>query len=324
MIIAPLFFAISLFQAGPQSADYTGPKKRAAVSGFDLNIKELRIYSDYTPSGAPAAASIDIDSPSEFGTGMADMLVTALIDSKRFIVLERRDMKDIESELDLQKSNAVGEDSTVKAGKLLGAQVLVRGSLTELSYKKNVTGLGGGVIEDVQASQATYAAICAVDIKLIDVETGQVLDSVKGEGKTVNKTKSIGFTAKQFSFGTSSFETSSIAKAIRMSIQDGVKKLLERTDKMPWEARIASISSDLLYLNFGANSGIKEGTVLEVFRPGKAIVDPQTKVVLGREEDVVLGKCRVRTLNPKFSIAVVTEGTGLEVGDGVRLPKTGK
>ena len=124
---------------------------------------------------------------------------------------------------------------------------------------------------------------------------------------------------KLVSFGTSSFESSSIAKAIRAAIQDGVKKLLTRTDKLPWEARIASISSNQLYLNFGADTGIKEGAVLEIFRPGKAIVDPQTKVVLGREDDVVLGKCRVQTLKPKFTIALVTDGTGFEVADGVRL-----
>src|SRR5690349_4190586 len=110
MIIAPIALAFVLSQTGnptapvrqvpPQIAQYTGPKKRAAVSGFDLNIRELRIYSDYTPSGKPTAANMDIDSPSEFGTGMTDMLVTALIDSKRFIVLERHDLKEVENELD--------------------------------------------------------------------------------------------------------------------------------------------------------------------------------------------------------------------------------
>src|SRR5205823_6537126 len=126
---------------------------------------------------------------------------------------------------------------------------------------------GSGVLQDLQVGQASYVATCGVDIKLIDVETGQILDSVKGEGKAGNKTKNIGFTSKQFSFGSTSFENSSIAKAIRAAIQDGVKKILARTDKLPWEARIASISSNLLYLNFGADTGIKEGTVLEVFRP---------------------------------------------------------
>src|SRR5262249_34894428 len=105
-LVAALVLALPLLQGGtqaPSQADlqYTGPKKRAAVSGFDVNIRELTIYSDYTPSGTPATANVNIDSPSEFGQGMSDMLVTALIDSKRFIVLERRDLKEVENELDL-------------------------------------------------------------------------------------------------------------------------------------------------------------------------------------------------------------------------------
>jgi curli biogenesis system outer membrane secretion channel CsgG len=323
-ILTPFLAAICLWQGttAPQAPEYSGPKKRVAVSGFDLAIRELRIYSDYTPSGVPGHSALDIDAPSEFGEGLGDMLVTALIDSKRFVVLERRDFKDVTTELDLQqKSGDVKADSAVKAGQLLGAQILIRASLTELSYQKNVTGLGGGIVEEIHAGQAAYAAMCAVDIKLIDVETGQILDSVKGEGKVTNKAKFVGFSSKQFAFGQASFENSSIAKAIRQAVQDGVKKLVDRTEKVPWEAKIASISNDTLYLNFGANAGIKEGTMLEIFKAGKPIIDPDTKVVLGREEDTVLGKCRVNSLKPKFSTAVVTEGSGFDVGDGIRIPK---
>lgn len=320
-IALPLLLALSLHQQAVQDPGFTGPKKRAAVSGFDLSIRELRIYADFTPSGSPASASIEIESPSEFGQGMSDMLVTSLIASKRFIVLERKDFRDVEDELKLQGSGAVQEDSAAKAGKLLGAQILVRGSLTELSYKKSVTGLGGGIIEDIQAAKASYTANCVVDVKIVDVQTGQILDSVKGEGKAVNKTKYVGFTSRQFSFGNASFENSSTAQAVRKAIDDAVKKLIERTDKVPWEAHIASITPNLLYLNFGSDANIKEGAELEVFRPGKPIVDPQTKVVLGREEDSVLGKCRVKAVNPKFSTATVVEGSGFEVGDGVRLSK---
>src|ERR1041384_4638215 len=99
-ILSPFLAAVCLWQgaAAPQASDYTGPKKRIAVSGFDLAIRELRVYSDYTPSGIPGHSSLDIDAPSEFGEGLGDMLVTALIDSKHFVVLERRDFKDVTTE----------------------------------------------------------------------------------------------------------------------------------------------------------------------------------------------------------------------------------
>lgn len=312
--------ALSLMQAQPGPTDFTGPRLRAAVSGFDLSIQAIRSFAQ-APSGLPTEADIDIVEPQEFGTGMSDMLVTALIDSKRYVVLERKNLKDVDDELAIQKDPNAEKESTVALGRMLGAQLLVRGALTELSFRREQAGGGAGIGEVITGGTAKFTAYATIDLKIIDVSTAQILDSVKGEGKVSNKTNYIGFTSKEVGFGFASFDTSPIAKAIRAAINDGVKKIVARTERVSWEARIASINTtdNLLYLNFGKDSNIPVGTVLEVFRPGLTIIDPQTREVLGREEDKALGSCVIRTVMPKLSIATIKDGTEFVVGDGVRL-----
>ena len=67
-------------------------------------------------------------------------------------------------------------------------------------------------------------------------------------------------------------------------------------------------------------TGLKEGDVLELYRPGETILDPDTKLVLGQTEGKTLGKCRItRVLDKNLSTAKRIEGSELEVGDQVRF-----
>ena len=346
--IAFLMLGPSFVQGGkPASHDkapafppYTGPKKRVAVSGFDVKISNI-VVTAITPSGAVGSTSMPVASqanitpgtsletvPAEaFGTGLSDVLVTTLIDTKRFIVLERQNLADVSAEIDRGKTPAFANDSMVAEGKLLGAQVLFRAAITELSYKKSGSVTSGGIFgNEIDIGSVSYTATTGIELKMIDVSTGQILDSVHAEGKVTSKNSNLGLSAASISFSSQSFETSPLGKSVREAIRVAVTKVCERTDKLPWEAKVASVSGQgtddspkLLYLNFGKDAGIAVGTDLDVFKLGAAVIDPDSKVVIGREEDALLGHCKVRTVNDKLSIAVFS-GTGLvEPGCGVRI-----
>lgn len=80
----------------PVLPPYTGPKKRVGVSGFEVKISSIAVTA-ITPSGGIGSANWSIRTgvqptaglenvPGDsFGTGLADVLVTQLIDTKRFI-----------------------------------------------------------------------------------------------------------------------------------------------------------------------------------------------------------------------------------------------
>jgi curli biogenesis system outer membrane secretion channel CsgG len=306
---------------------YFGPKKRAAVPGFAVKVSSI-LFPIALPSGGYKTTKLEVTGNMDIGDGMADMLNTALIASKRFIVLERKDIADVTAELALP---GVDPASVAGPGKLLGAQILIRGALTELSYSKsnNEIGGGGAVGDFIDAKSASFTANCAIDLKVIEVETGRVLESVRTEGHAYSKAKSIDLQVGDIQFGQQKFETMPLAKAIRNAIDLGVRELCKKVDDVQWEGRIATITEKdgvkLLYLNFGTEVGIKDGDALQVFRPGATVIDPQSRIVIGREDDVVLGKCRIRNGLKSMTVAMLTEGTDIKVGDAVRLmPKLPK
>ena len=117
-----------------QAAPYDGPKQRIAVSGFETRS---------------AKASREI------GSGMTDMLVDALFNSNRFIVLERDRLDAVTTEQDLSNSDRFRKDTAAPLGQLEGAQLLVRGAITEFEPDCK----GGSVIL-VSGKQACIGLNC--------------------------------------------------------------------------------------------------------------------------------------------------------------------
>jgi hypothetical protein len=84
--------------------------------------------------------------------------------------------------------------------------------------------------------------------------------------------------------------------------------------------KVIGISNGQIYINRGAEGGLAKGDVLDVFRVGDALVDPDTGQSLGVIEDR-LGKLKIVELKPKVAIAEPVSLTG-EVAklDIVRKP----
>ena len=102
-------------QSGPASAGQptTAPKKRIAVVKFDAG-------GIATPTGG-----VDL------GSGLAAQLTTALINTGQFIVIERAELASVLREQEMSMQRLVSSDTAAQAGHLLGAQYLVRASVTE-------------------------------------------------------------------------------------------------------------------------------------------------------------------------------------------------
>jgi hypothetical protein len=94
--------------------------------------------------------------------------------------------------------------------------------------------------------------------------------------------------------------------------------------KRKWQGRIAQIEGRDLYINAGEKSGLKVGTKLDVYRAGKAIIDPVTKMKKGTTETKI-GQALV-TKNDlgddaDLSIATASSGAGFKEGDIVKIVK---
>jgi curli biogenesis system outer membrane secretion channel CsgG len=304
---------------------YYGPKKRVVVTAMEVKVQGVTTTAP-TPSGSTTVVTLDIEQPTEFGTGLADMLTTALVGSKRFVVLERQNLEEVLRERALAGSPDADADSFASLAKVLGAQVIIRGAVTELALRKSGSAVGGVLGDTLGLSKSKTEAVVGIDMKLIDIGTGQVLDSIRTEGKVQSGSQAVTLTTKDLKLGQASFNNSPLGKAVRQAIDDAVLKICQKMEPIPWEARIAEIVEEeggklTLYVNAGKDSGLKVGDVLEVLRLGAEIKDPDTHLVIGRTQPKKLGRIKVEQIEDKLTLCAVLDAEGYQKGDTVRLTK---
>ena len=88
---------------------YDGPKKRIAVLEFDNKVNN-RWW----------------DRSWNIEDRLTEMVITELMKTNRFIVVERGSLDEILSEQDLGASGRVRQETAARVGEVLGAQVLIK------------------------------------------------------------------------------------------------------------------------------------------------------------------------------------------------------
>jgi hypothetical protein len=81
---------------------------------------------------------------------------------------------------------------------------------------------------------------------------------------------------------------------------------------------VVTVREGQVYVNAGSESGIQAGDILEVFRVGEELVDPETGLNLGQIEEK-LGQLEVTSVEEKFSIARTIGEFACERSDLVRF-----
>lgn len=292
---------------------FTGPKKRIAVMGFDDKVPKTpeRISLLKLLFGGPGVAE-----GTTVGTGMSDMLTTAIVESKRFIVVERQNLEDVLKEQQLGASGMVRDTTATKIGELLGAQILIRGAVTE--FQESTGGGGGGFgFGGFGIGIKTTEAHVAIDLKMYDATTGVVLEAKNIEKKISESGLVLAAHIRGITFGGGGFQKTPIGKAVRECIQEAVNYIVARMETVPWQGRVVTVKEDKIYINAGTNTNINVGDVFTVYRPGEELIDPETGLSLGSEETKI-GTIKVEKVEEKFSIATAVNGSGFKAKDFVR------
>jgi len=249
------------------------------------------------------------------GQGMADLLVTALVNSDRFIVIERQELESVLQEQGLGLSGAVTTESAARVGSLLGVELAVFGSVTAFGDEKRSVGVRG---LGVTRSRARVVA----DVRFVNTTTGEILYAAEVEGTE----SSLGLSVDTGDIDFSSVELWRDTR-VGKAASDCVGKIVTYSSRdmadLPWHGTLITLAEDgpYCYIKPGATSGLQRGNVLYVYRKGQELIDPDLGISLGSEE-ILIGKIQIIDPNigdGKASKCLILEGTGFARGDLIKI-----
>jgi len=151
------------------------------------------------------------------GRDLQDMLASELVSTKAFQVLERKELDAVLGEQDLGASGRVDKKTAARIGKIKGAKYLV--SSTVSAFQESTSGSGGGIgIGGISIGGKKEKAYMAVDLKVIDTETGEIVDARTVEATSESGGLGLGLSRGIFSGNLGKFEKTPTGKAIRACI----------------------------------------------------------------------------------------------------------
>jgi curli biogenesis system outer membrane secretion channel CsgG len=300
----------------------TPRKKRVAVFDFDYATVH---------GGVAAIFGQDVD----IGKGVSDLLVKYLVKDGSYSVLERKAMDKILTEQNFSTSDRANPASAAKIGKLLGADAIIVGSITQFGNDTKKTGVGGaggglGGFGLGGFKHSNTKAIVALDARIVDIDTAEILAVAEGKGESQRSSTSLvggggswhGFGAGGVDFGSSDFQNTIIGEAVKAAVENmsaeviaGKDKLVARTIMV--EGLVAAVDGGQVILNVGAKAGVKVGDQLSVERVSREIKDPATGKVL-RRMSTSIGLVKVTDVDDVSSVCSVVSGTGFKTGDAVK------
>jgi curli biogenesis system outer membrane secretion channel CsgG len=260
----------------------------------------------------PVVAVMDFENLANFsgkwnlGEGMADLLVVALLDSDRVVVLERKHLGDVVGEIVRQGQSLFRQEGRVEKGRLMNAKYLIRGSVTDFT----VTGDGSGWfgVPHLKVAGRGSRARVAITLKVSDVESGEIISSVKTD-RTVGAGGVRGeVNYKNVAFGGDAYFRTPLGKATDKAIRVAVRQILRDLPVQRWQPQVAEAGFDTVIINGGSNVGLREGQIFMVRESGRDITDPVTGQVLEREAGRAIGRIRVVEVKPTSAHAVILEG----------------
>jgi curli biogenesis system outer membrane secretion channel CsgG len=153
---------------------------------------------------------------SNVATELQDMLISELVSTRAFQVLERKEIGAVLSEQDLSASGRVSKSTLVKMRKIKGAKYLIAGTVA--AFEKSGSKGGKVRFKGLSLGGKKTKTYIAVDVKVIDAETGEVVDARTIEANAKGKAIGAGLNLRNFSIAGGEAKKTPTGKAIRACI----------------------------------------------------------------------------------------------------------
>jgi curli biogenesis system outer membrane secretion channel CsgG len=190
------------------------PEQRYVVAVYDIEAEPTRVDVSLLP-----ARERDARLFTDLGSGIGDIVTRELFELGRFQLVERRELTKVLAEQDLGETGRFDASTVADVGRLVGAELILVGAVTELSIDRAsavVPGfLGGATVTTVQVG---------VELRFVEVATGRILGIGSGIGRGVDAEVSIdGLQQALRLLRVGTVRQSIVASALRNAIRDAVE-----------------------------------------------------------------------------------------------------
>jgi curli biogenesis system outer membrane secretion channel CsgG len=225
-----------------------------------------------------------------------DILYTKLAKSDKFILLERKDAKRIDQEL----------NSANKKTKNIMADYAIVGAITEFG-RRDIT--DRGIVSKVKTQEAR----AKVSLRVIDVYTKEVIFATESVGIAKNEARGVAILGRGIGIGKDiSYDSSLNDKAISNAIDNVVVNMMNKMLDKPWRSYILSIDKDKIIIAGAKRQGLKIGDRFGIYKNGDKVTNPQTGI------DIELPSKKVVTIEvvSQFGNSYNSEGSICKIVDG--------
>jgi curli biogenesis system outer membrane secretion channel CsgG len=233
----------------PQVVQAPPPAPAAAAAPAQPVVKSYKrkiAIGRFTNETRYGKALLTGDQLDPLGKQTGDMLSARLVESGRFIVLERPDLNVAINEQHL--SGMVGN--------IVGTDTLIVGSLTE--FGRAIEGQSGFL-----SNSKKQVARAKVELRLIDVKTGRVFFSASGSGEASTEAGTV------FGFGSEAgYDSTLNDRAIGAAISDVLNEVVNKLAARPWRSDILKVEGNRVFITGGERQGVKPGDTLFVMQSG--------------------------------------------------------
>jgi curli biogenesis system outer membrane secretion channel CsgG len=247
--------SVGLSASDPSISPSLAQQSAATKSGGSLpTIKRKVAIARFTNETAYGRSFLVDKDQNPIGKQALDILSKKLLDTGKFLILERADLAKINEELSITNSGQLKNQ----------ADYLVLGSVTEFGRKTE----GDVGIFSRTKKQTAYAK---VTIRLVDVSTGQIIYAEDGAGEAFSQVGTVmGVGAR------ADYDSTLNDKALDVAITNLSSRIIENLLERPWRSYVLSFSDGSYVIAGGVKQGLNSGDVFDVIASGKRVKNPQT------------------------------------------------
>ncbi|HET9165777.1 MAG TPA: CsgG/HfaB family protein, partial [Candidatus Angelobacter sp.] len=254
------------------------PSQAAAAYSANPWIAALQYRS------AMAAGATGQNMTEDIGKGLQSMIMNRLQQANVVTVLERNST--IDDELKRGVSAQTSPGSRPALGHSLGADCIVTGDITIFGRDDKTMKKGGGALGLIPwkgvagagwgVTKKEEKAVVALELRLVDAETSEVLLPIHVRGVSKRESKSLGLEGLGIGQGgiagggfgntmnSSNFANTILGEATIAAVDQIVRQVQEKIPQLPVkprkiEGRVASITPNGVYMALGSHDGVLLG-----------------------------------------------------------------